>query len=845
MSALVPDQVLVTFKDVAAYFLDVDWDILGEWQKELYKKVIKEIHDILISRGYSVVNPDVMFKIKKEDEKYFTQHFEWEGKENPDDPMKNLPIITSVISLGVKQEEDLPLMDPPKSETSEQTQPPVTNFYNVRPDILIRFEQEGFKTEPQGSEERGNLTTTGRCEELPEACDEATIKASNEALVTFRDVAAYFLDVEWDILGERQKELYKEVIKEIHDILLSQGYSIVNPDVIFKIKKEDEKYFTQQFEWEGKENLNDSNNNLPVVTSVLSLSIKQEEELPVMENPESPVAEQTHPSVTNDGFGNESERVRMCDEQQKEEWKHEDSSRDSTDPSADCEGGIGSIVPTNEKAAAQKGERLERQKRNCSCFPRLLQPGRLKDERDFKSADVWETSNFIEHHVSGLRTEIHDCQGMYKTNPSGYSGNCEKPCKYSECDKCSSEKRNLQLHKIGHMEHKPFKCSECDKCFSNMAVVKPHEWTHTGEKPLNCSECDKCFNTKFEVKCHEMIHTGQKLFKCSECDKRFRSKAEVTVHELTHRENFKCSQCHKCFRTKGNLKVHERIHAGEKPFKCSECDKCFSFKKHLKRHEMIHTGERPFNCSECDNCFRSKVDLERHEMIHTGDRPFNCSECDKCFRSKAEVKLHELTHREKPFKCSKCDKCFSFKEHLKRHEMIHTGEGPFNCSECDKCFRSKVDLERHEMIHTGDRPFNCSECDKCFRTKVNLGRHKRTHSGEKQFNCSECDKCFRTKGDLESHERIHTGEKPFKCSECDRCFRVKAYVTRHEMTHTGEKPFNCSECDKCFRTRVRLENHKRTHTGEKPFQCSECDKLFSFKGNLKRHEWIHTGEKPF
>ncbi|XP_030050618.1 zinc finger protein 398-like [Microcaecilia unicolor] len=146
-----------------------------------------------------------------------------------------------------------------------------------------------------------------------------SLSVEAQALVTFRDVAAYFLDVEWDILGERQKELYKKVIKEIHDILMSQGYSIVNPDVIFKIEKEDEKYFTQQFEWEGKENPNDSTNNLPVVTSVFSLSIKQEEDLPFMENPESQVAEQTCPSVTNDGFGNESERVRMRYEQQKED----------------------------------------------------------------------------------------------------------------------------------------------------------------------------------------------------------------------------------------------------------------------------------------------------------------------------------------------------------------------------------------------------------------------------------------------------------------------------------------------------------------------------------------------
>ncbi|XP_030048106.1 zinc finger protein 436-like [Microcaecilia unicolor] len=646
MSALVSDQAL--FKDVAAYFLEVDLDILGEWQKELYKKVIKEVHDILISQGYSIVNPHVIFKIKNEDEKYFTQHFEWEEKENPDDLIKNLPVLTSVISLGVKQEEDLPLMDPPKSETSEQTHPPVTSFYSVRPDILIQFEQKGFRTEPWGSEETGNLTTTGRCEELPEACDEATIKASNEALVTFKDVAAYFLEVDWDLLGGRQKELYKKVIKEIHDILISRGYSILNPD--------------------------------------------QEEDLPFMENPESQMSEQTLPSVTDDGFGNASERVRMCDEQQKDEWKHEDSSRDSTDPSADCEGGISSIIPTGEKAAAQKGERLERQKRNCSFFPRVVQPGRLNDERDFTSADVWETfttdSNFIEHHISGLRTEVHDCQGMHKTNPSGYCGNCEKPCKCSECDKCFNEKRNLQLHKIGHMKHEPFKCLECDKCFRGKAEVKSHKMSHTGEKPFQCSDCDKSFSIKWHLKRHERSHTGEKTFQCSECDKWFRTK-----------------ECDKWFRTKSGVKKHKKIHTGVE----------------LQRHKITHTEEKPFQCSECAKCFRRKVELQRHKITHIGEKPFQCSECAKCFKRKAE---------------------------LKRHKRTHTGEKPFQCSECAKCFKRKAELKRHKRTHTEGKAYKSSDCDKSFSLKWHLKLHERTHTGKKPFQCSEYDQSFSFKGNL-------------------------------------------------------------------------------------------------
>ncbi|XP_030045036.1 zinc finger protein 572-like, partial [Microcaecilia unicolor] len=57
-------------------------------------------------------------------------------------------------------------MDHPELETFELTHPSVTSSHNVKPDILFQFEQEGFGTEPQESEERGNLTTTTTCEEL-------------------------------------------------------------------------------------------------------------------------------------------------------------------------------------------------------------------------------------------------------------------------------------------------------------------------------------------------------------------------------------------------------------------------------------------------------------------------------------------------------------------------------------------------------------------------------------------------------------------------------------------------------------------------------------------------------
>ncbi|XP_030050237.1 protein ZNF783-like [Microcaecilia unicolor] len=170
MSAVVSDQASVTFNNVAAYFLEVEWDILREWQKELYKKVIKEIHSFLILQGCSILNPDVIFKIKKEDEKYFTQHCELVGKESMNDLSMNLPIVTSVFSLSIK-EEDLPFLDPPESETSEESHPSAAGFPDVKPDIIIQFKEEEFRTEPKGLEEKRNLPVLSTCEELHETDD--------------------------------------------------------------------------------------------------------------------------------------------------------------------------------------------------------------------------------------------------------------------------------------------------------------------------------------------------------------------------------------------------------------------------------------------------------------------------------------------------------------------------------------------------------------------------------------------------------------------------------------------------------------------------------------------------
>ncbi|XP_063290485.1 zinc finger protein ZFP2-like [Pelobates fuscus] len=255
----------------------------------------------------------------------------------------------------------------------------------------------------------------------------------------------------------------------------------------------------------------------------------------------------------------------------------------------------------------------------------------------------------------------------------------------------------------------------------------------------------------------------------------------------------------------------------EKPFSCSECGKFFSVKRSLTKHQSIHIGLKPFKCNDCGKCFRVKYNLTVHTRIHTKEKPFECSDCKKCFRLKHSLTVHRRTHTgEKPFVCSDCWKCFGRKDELVKHQRIHRSEKPFKCNECGSCFRVKHSLTVHQRIHTEEKPFECTDCGRCFRLKPSLTVHQRIHTGEKPFVCGECWKCFRRRNELIKHQRIHRSEKPYKCTECGKCFSQKGNLASHKSIHTGEKPFKCSECGKCCRLKYDLIKHQRIHKTEKP-----------------------------
>ncbi|XP_068096694.1 uncharacterized protein [Hyperolius riggenbachi] len=60
----------IIFQDVTASFTEEHWVRLEDWQKDVYERVMKEIHEAVIALGYTIVNPNIVINIKRGGESF-------------------------------------------------------------------------------------------------------------------------------------------------------------------------------------------------------------------------------------------------------------------------------------------------------------------------------------------------------------------------------------------------------------------------------------------------------------------------------------------------------------------------------------------------------------------------------------------------------------------------------------------------------------------------------------------------------------------------------------------------------------------------------------------------------
>nr|XP_033788331.1 endochitinase A-like isoform X2 [Geotrypetes seraphini] len=113
--------------------------------------------------------------------------------------------------------------------------------------------------------------------QMAKAERETAAGASAQMQVEFEDIAVSFSQEEWEYLDEGQKELYREVMKENYETLISLGSPTFTPKIISYIERGEEPYIRGEPESEERESgkgscSGDSSITLPIPPALTSAS---------------------------------------------------------------------------------------------------------------------------------------------------------------------------------------------------------------------------------------------------------------------------------------------------------------------------------------------------------------------------------------------------------------------------------------------------------------------------------------------------------------------------------------------------------------------------------------------
>ncbi|XP_029463179.1 zinc finger protein 530-like [Rhinatrema bivittatum] len=450
---------------------------------------------------------------------------------------------------------------------------------------------------------------------------------SHQASVTFHDVAVYFSEEEWQLLEEWQKELYRNVMMEIHGALISLGYGILNPDVLFRFKKEEESYYRDQQKSKGKERVVDLSTGYPNISPDILLRIKHEAGPCRRDQHMSEERERINSStVVPDCLGTKPDHSSVTVTQ--EELYFQDPGDSVTTGTMTVPPSCPFVSPGIALGIKQEDELCLRNHPNPGgrdpmgnpnpCYPSINQNLFLRikqvQEPYFREQPLSEGNRSL--YCPSFGDEL-------------MNGNREMPSAYY------TEKLKMQEMMQGKTQENVLPHSD------NLKPLSAH--------PLAVStdnENGTTFWNQSNPFIQHRIYPGERRYTCSECEKSFRDSSHLLKHERSHRvvRPYLCLSCEKSFIKKAHLIAHQKVHTGERPYNCPLCKKTFSRKAHLIRHQIVHTGERPFLCTECGKCFSRKSHLIEHQVTHTGERPFTCAECGNSFSVKSHLIRHQKIH---------------------------------------------------------------------------------------------------------------------------------------------------------------------------------------------------------